>query len=108
MSLLKCHPGLEVPPDDPEADERCRTIERGARLITAMPSSSSLVLQTPRGNLETIYPRAMVLAGIRQHIAAMNYKSAFLSCRSQKVDMNILHDYAPEQFMANIALFIDQ
>jgi len=73
-----------------------------------MPSSSSLVLQTPRGNLETIYPRAMVLAAIRQNIVAKEYKSAFLSCRSQKVDMNILHDYAPEQFMANIAFFIDQ
>src|SRR5437667_12666738 len=73
-----------------------------------MPSSSSLVLQTPRGNLETIYPRAMVLAGIRKNIAAKNYKDAFLSCRNQKVDMNILHDYAPEQFMANVTLFIDQ
>lgn len=24
------------------------------------------------------------------------------------VDMNILHDYAPDQFMASVSLFIDQ
>ncbi|KAG9229092.1 elongator complex protein-like protein 1 [Amylocarpus encephaloides] len=99
---------LEIPPDDPEKDERCRSIERGARLITAMPSVLSLVLQMPRGNLETIYPRAMVLAGIRNLIDEKNYRKAFTHCRTQRVDMNLLHDHAPEQFLSNIDLFIDQ
>ncbi|KAI9734749.1 MAG: hypothetical protein M1818_006736 [Claussenomyces sp. TS43310] len=99
---------LEVPQDDPERDERCRSIERGARLVTAMPTSLSLVLQMPRGNLETIWPRAMVIAGIRRLIEAKNYKKAFSHCRTQRVDMNILYDHQPKQFMANIALFIDQ
>ncbi|CZR59702.1 related to killer toxin insensitive protein 3 [Phialocephala subalpina] len=99
---------LEVPPDDPEKDERCRSIERGARLVTAMPTSLSLVLQMPRGNLETIFPRAMVLAGIRKLIDEKNYKKAFTHCRTQRVDMNILYDHAPEQFLANVPLFIDQ
>ncbi|CAL3971291.1 unnamed protein product [Diplocarpon coronariae] len=99
---------LEVPPDDPEKDERCRSIERGARLVTAMPSSLNLVLQMPRGNLETIYPRAMVVAGIRKLIEEKNYKKAFTHCRTQRVDMNILYDHAPEQFLANIPLFMDQ
>ncbi|TVY86739.1 Elongator complex protein, partial [Lachnellula willkommii] len=99
---------LEVPPDDPEKDERCRSVERGARLVTAMPTSLSLVLQMPRGNLETIFPRAMVLAGIRKLIDEKNYRRAFTHCRTQRVDMNILYDHAPEQFLANVALFIDQ
>lgn len=99
---------LEVPPDDPEVDERCRSIERGARLITAMPTSLSLVLQMPRGNLETIYPRAMVVAGIRKLIEEKNYKKAFTHCRTQRVDMNILYDHAPEQFLANVELFVNQ
>ncbi|PBP19397.1 IKI3 family protein [Diplocarpon rosae] len=99
---------LEVPPDNPEIDERCRSIERGARLITAMPSSLNLVLQMPRGNLETIYPRAMVVAGIRKLIEEKNYRKAFTHCRTQRVDMNILYDHAPEQFLANVRLFIDQ
>ncbi|KAE9985914.1 hypothetical protein EG328_006754 [Venturia inaequalis] len=99
---------LEVPPNEPEKDERCRSIERGARLITVMPTSYSLVLQMPRGNLETIYPRALVLAGIRRSIEAKKYKKAFLACRNQRVDMNILHDHAPQQFMENVALFVEQ
>lgn len=99
---------LEVPGDTPETDERCRSIERGARLITVIPSTFSLTLQMPRGNLETIYPRALVLAGIRQYIDERDYKSAFLACRNHMVDMNILHDYAPAQFMSNVQLFVDQ
>ena len=100
--------GLEIPSDTPETDERCRSIERGARLVTVMPSIFALVLQMPRGNLETIYPRALVLAGIRDNINKKNYKNAFLACRNHRVDMNILHDHASQQFRSNVSLFIDQ
>ncbi|KAK3082365.1 hypothetical protein LTS18_004277 [Coniosporium uncinatum] len=99
---------LEIPLDTPETDERCRSIERGARLVTAMPTTFAVVLQMPRGNLETIYPRALVLAGIRKSIAALDYKTAFLACRNQRVDMNIIHDHDPKGFMAHIADFISQ
>ncbi|ORY11096.1 elongator complex protein 1 [Clohesyomyces aquaticus] len=93
---------LEVPSDEPQKDERCRSIERGARLVTAIPTTYSVVLQMPRGNLETIYPRALVLAAIRRSIEAERYAEAFLACRSQRVDMNILHDHDPDGFMKNI------
>lgn len=99
---------MEVPDDTPETDERCRSIERGSKLVSVMPSIFAVVLQAPRGNIETIYPRALVLAGIRTFIDQKKYRSAFLACRSQMVDLNILHDYAPEQFMENVALFVDQ
>lgn len=62
----------------------------------------------PRGNLETVWPRAMVVAGIRKLIEENNYKKAFSHCRTQRVDMNILYDHAPEQFLSNVKLFIDQ
>jgi elongator complex protein 1 len=107
MSLLTSL-DMEIPPDTPESDERCRSIERGARLVTVMPSIFALVMQMPRGNLETIYPRALVLAGIRLSINEREFKNAFLACRNQRVDMNILHDHAPEDFIANIGLFVDQ
>ncbi|KAL1960232.1 hypothetical protein VTO42DRAFT_8775 [Malbranchea cinnamomea] len=99
---------LDVPGDTPEEDERCRNIERGGRLVHVMPTTFALTLQMPRGNTETIYPRALVLAGIRQYIEQKKYKSAYLACRSHMVDMNIIHDYAPAQFMENIPLFIVQ
>lgn len=99
---------MEIPADTPETDERCRSIERGARLIHVMPKAYALVMQMPRGNIETIYPRALVLAGIRAAIDAKKYKTAFIACQKHMVDMNILHDYAPTQFMENVGLFIDQ
>ncbi|KAM0286066.1 hypothetical protein ACHAQH_001074 [Verticillium albo-atrum] len=99
---------MEVPGDEPQTDERCRNIERGARLITAMPTNMSIVLQMPRGNLETIYPRAMVVAGIRRLVDEKNYARAFSYCRTQRVDMNILYDHQPEQFLANVGLFLEQ
>ncbi len=73
-----------------------------------MPTNMSLVLQMPRGNLETIFPRAMVVAGIRKLIEALDYERAFAFCRTQRVDMNILYDHKPEQFLVNIGLFLEQ
>ena len=106
--MLTAQSELEVPPNTPEVDERCRSIERGARLVTAIPSISAVILQMPRGNLETIYPRALVLAGVRHHIDNKRYKKAFLACRSHRVDMNIIHDHAPEEFISSVTLFVDQ
>ena len=50
----------------------------------------------------------MVLAGIRKLIDEKNYRKAFLHCRTQRVDMNILYDHTPEQFISNVGLFVDQ
>ncbi|KAI8934328.1 hypothetical protein NX059_009064 [Plenodomus lindquistii] len=99
---------LEVPADEPQKDERCRSIERGAKLVTVMPTAYSVVLQMPRGNLETVYPRALVLAAIRRSIEAERYDEAFLACRNQRVDMNILHDHDPGRFMSNIEKIVGQ
>ncbi|KAF2127337.1 elongator complex protein 1 [Dothidotthia symphoricarpi CBS 119687] len=99
---------LEVPADEPQKDERCRSIERGAKLVTVMPTTYSVVLQMPRGNLETIYPRALVLAAIRRSIEAERYDEAFLACRNQRVDMNIIHDHDPDRFMANVEKILTQ
>lgn len=73
-----------------------------------MPTSYSVVLQMPRGNLETIYPRALVLAAIRRSVEHEQYIDAFLACRNQRVDMNILHDHDPERFLANVEMIITQ
>lgn len=62
----------------------------------------------PRGNLETIFPRAMVVAGIRKLIDGLDYGRAFAFCRSQRVDMNILYDHKPQQFLLNVNRFLDQ
>jgi elongator complex protein 1 len=45
-----------------------RRVERGSRIVTAVPSQMNVVLQMPRGNLETISPRPMALEVIRLDI----------------------------------------
>lgn len=49
----------------------------------------------------------MVLAGIRALINEKDYGKAFAHCRTQRVDMNILYDHNPDQFLSNIGLFLD-
>jgi elongator complex protein 1 len=73
-----------------------------------MPSTHTVVLQAARGNLETISPRALVLASVRQSIEKKEFRAAFFTCRTHRIDMNILHTHEPELFMANIPLFIRQ
>jgi elongator complex protein 1 len=46
-----------------------RRVERGSRIVTSVPSAMSVVLQMPRGNLETINPRPLALEVIRSDIA---------------------------------------
>lgn len=45
-----------------------RRVERGSRIVTAVPSTMSLVLQMPRGNLETISPRPFVLEVVHDDV----------------------------------------
>ncbi|KKA27450.1 hypothetical protein TD95_004691 [Thielaviopsis punctulata] len=108
VHLVDSVEAMQVPADDPEVDERCRSIERGGKLITAIPTQMCLILQMPRGNLETIYPRAMVIEGIRQLIDAKDYGQAFMHCRTHRVDMNLLFDHRPRQFLSHVKLFLDQ
>jgi elongator complex protein 1 len=89
-------------------DERIRQIERGSLLVNVIPSRAAVVLQAPRGNLETINPRILVLAEVRRDIKSKNFKDAFTTCRTHRIDLDILHDYDPELFFKNVELFINQ
>lgn len=89
-------------------DERIRQVERGSILVNVMPTKYSAVLEAPRGNLETICPRIMVLSAIRKFIKQKNYKDAFITCRTHRIDLDILHDYDPELFFNNVETFINQ
>ena len=41
-----------------------RRIEQGGRLVAAPPGAHTAILQMPRGNLETVCPRPLVVAAI--------------------------------------------
>lgn len=36
------------------------------------------------------------------------YRQAFLSCRKNRLDLNILYDLAPAQFIENLPTFVEQ
>jgi elongator complex protein 1 len=58
------------PPKEIPAEWILRKVERGSKIVVAVPSSMSLVLQMPRGNLETINPRPLVMKVVEQDLDA--------------------------------------
>ncbi|TCD69585.1 hypothetical protein EIP91_007007 [Steccherinum ochraceum] len=85
-----------------------RRVERGSRIVTAVPSTMSLVLQMPRGNLETINPRPLVMNIVRQDIDQGNFAKAFSACRRHRVDLNVFLEHDKAAFLRNIPQFIEQ
>ncbi|KAK4050772.1 putative elongator complex protein 1 [Microbotryomycetes sp. JL201] len=89
-------------------DDAHRSVERGSQIITVVPSSTTVVLQMPRGNLETISPRPLVLQVINNLLQNLRFKAAFLACRRHRIDLNILHDASPVAFLAHLSSFVEQ
>ena len=88
-----------------------RHVERGSRLVGVFHDKPVAVLQMPRGNLEAVYPRALVLGNAMKQILRkeVDFRAAFELLRRQKVDMNLLVDMDPELFLRNgVEEFIDQ
>ncbi|WRT69010.1 uncharacterized protein IL334_005992 [Kwoniella shivajii] len=105
-TLKRLAHGEDLLPDEMIWDER--RVERGSLIVTACESSMSLVLQMPRGNLETVYPRALVLAVVKQDVLSGQYRNAFLQCRKHRLDLNILYDLEPSKFMNSLKEFVEQ
>jgi len=69
---------------------------------------TKLVLQMPRGNLEGIQPRIMVLKEVIALISKLEYGKAFKILRQHKIDVNLIYDVNPGQFLANIDKFVKE
>ncbi|XP_048252379.1 elongator complex protein 1-like isoform X2 [Haliotis rufescens] len=89
-------------------DECVRRVERGSRIVTVVPEATKLVLQMPRGNLEVIHPRALVLSAVRKYLDRQQYKEAFLAMRKHRINMNLMYDHDPQMFCDHIQQFISQ
>ncbi|KAF8845970.1 pol II transcription elongation factor [Paxillus ammoniavirescens] len=85
-----------------------RRVERGSRIVTVVPSTMSLVLQMPRGNLETINPRPLVMEVVKSDLDSGRWQKAFLSCRKHRIDLSIIVQHNQDAFMAGVSAFIDQ
>ena len=67
MWLLCCRPTAAHAAAN---DVVSRAVEAGAYLVAAPAGDVRLIMQMPRGNLETISPRALVLSGIASSLQA--------------------------------------
>ena len=45
-----------------------RRVERGAKLLIALHSDTGCILQMPRGNLEAIHPRTLLISKLKSDI----------------------------------------
>ena len=55
----------------------------------------------PRGNLETISPRLLMLSLIHNLIKDRKYSLAFQHLRTNKLDINLIFDLDPKYFLEN-------
>ncbi|EPY84057.1 elongator complex protein 1 [Camelus ferus] len=64
--------------------------------------------EMPRGNLEVVYHRALVLAQIRKWLDKLMFKEAFECMRKLRINLNLIHDHNPKVFLENVETFIRQ
>jgi elongator complex protein 1 len=87
-----------------------RNIERGARIVIVLPEKPVVVVQMPRGNLELVHPRALVLRHSVRMIDNGEYAKAFALLRRHRVDLNLIVDLDPVQFLdgGRAELFVEE
>uniref|UniRef100_A0A4W4HIZ7 Elongator complex protein 1 n=1 Tax=Electrophorus electricus TaxID=8005 RepID=A0A4W4HIZ7_ELEEL len=100
--------GAALSSESAQNDESARRVERGSRIVTVVPQDTRLVLQMPRGNIETIHHRALVLAQLRKWLDDLKFREAFESMRKLRINLNLVYDHSPRVFLENVEWFLKQ
>uniref|UniRef100_A0A8C1L8B9 Elongator complex protein 1 n=1 Tax=Cyprinus carpio TaxID=7962 RepID=A0A8C1L8B9_CYPCA len=79
---------------------------KGSRIVSVVPQDTRLILQMPRGNLETIHHRALVLLFFPQKM--LRFKDAFECMRKLRINLNLIYDHNPTVFLDNLEMFLKQ
>ena len=72
------------------------------------PGDTQVVLQMPRGNLEAVRPRALVLPAVAAALDARDYAAAWALATTNRLDLNVLVDYRWPEFVAHAREFVRQ
>lgn len=75
-------------------------------MIIGIHTGTTCILQMPRGNLEAIHPRTLLISKIKSEIDDRNYREVIETMRKHRINMNILFDHNPEAFLNNLADFV--
>ncbi|XP_045886110.1 elongator complex protein 1 [Micropterus dolomieu] len=94
--------------DGVQNDETLRRVERGSRIVTVVPQDTRVILQMPRGNLETVHHRALVLAQLRKWLDSLKFRDAFECMKKLRINLNLIYDHNPKAFLENMETFITQ
>uniref|UniRef100_A0A8C4GK70 Elongator complex protein 1 n=1 Tax=Dicentrarchus labrax TaxID=13489 RepID=A0A8C4GK70_DICLA len=94
--------------DGGQNDETLRRVERGSRIVTVVPQDTRVILQMPRGNLETVHHRALLLAQLRKWLDSLRFRDAFECMRKLRINLNFIYDHNPKIFLENIETVITQ
>nr|XP_046262675.1 elongator complex protein 1 [Scatophagus argus]XP_046262676.1 elongator complex protein 1 [Scatophagus argus] len=94
--------------DGGQNDETLRRVERGSRIVTMVPQDTRVILQMPRGNLETVHHQALVLAQLRTWLDSLRFRDVFECMRKLRINLNFIYDHNPKVFLENIETFITQ
>uniref|UniRef100_T1HAY6 Uncharacterized protein n=1 Tax=Rhodnius prolixus TaxID=13249 RepID=T1HAY6_RHOPR len=81
-----------------------RKLERGSKLVAV--TGQTVIMQLPRGNLESIQPRALTIMNAGKLLDKKLYKEAIQLLRRQRISFDLCCDHNPSEFFANIKHFI--
>lgn len=83
-----------------------RATEDDALLVAVPADGVDVVYQAPRGNLETVRPRALVLPAVAALLDESDYKGSWKMATVNRLDLNILVDYRWPRFLYHAADFL--
>lgn len=89
-------------------DIATRALEQGAVLVAAPAGGVQLVVQLPRGNLEGISPRALVVPSVLAALDSGRYADAWEEATSHRLDLNLLADYRWPRLVEQAVDFVRQ
>lgn len=79
-------------------------IEYGGTLVAIIDNVSKVVLQMPRGNLEILRPRILLIAALTALLDSKKYAEAAGLARNHRVDMNFICDYLMRDLISGTEL----
>lgn len=95
-------------PSNANKNIHVRAVEQGALLVAVPPHDIQAVLQMPRGNLEIVRPRALVLPAITAALDHDDYIKALELTGVNRVDPNIVVDHKWPEFVVKAEVVVGQ
>lgn len=107
-NLFYCWPLVDFDLTNVKTHYPPRELERGAKIVSASCHDAKVVVQLPRGNLESFNPRCLVLNQVNELLNRLEFLKAFEILRKHRINLNYICDYNCQLFIDNCELFLIQ